>query len=280
MDELGHDLRPGSVAVLGLPTDEHSSFLRGAALAPPAIRQVLYSGACNLSAENGIDLGSEPRFRDIGDLDLSHFQGDALATIEAAVGGLARRGIHVLALGGDHAVTYPLVKAHAAVHGPLDILHLDAHPDLYDELDGDRYSHACPFARIMEAGLARRLVQVGIRTMTPHQREQAQRFGVEVHDMRGWPPDLPRFDGPLYLSVDMDVLDPAFVPGVSHHEPGGLTTRELLRLIHGLRRPILGADIVEVNPERDVVGITAMAAGKLLKEIAACMLEWNTDRQA
>ncbi len=274
MPEPWEQLRPGDLALLGLPSDEHSSFLRGAALAPPRIREVLYSGASNLSAENGVDLGSEARFRDLGDLD---FEGtDTFQSIESGVGQVLARGASLLALGGDHALTYPLVKAFAAVHGPLEILHLDAHPDLYDVLDGDRYSHGCPFARIMEAGLARRLVQVGIRAMNPHQREQAARFGVEVHDMRGWRPDFrPDLTGPIYLSVDLDVLDPAFVPGVSHHEPGGFSTRELLDLIHGLEVPILGADIVEFNPARDPVGVTAATAAKLLKEVAACMLAWN-----
>jgi arginase len=91
--------------------------------------------------------------------------------------------------------------------------------------------------------------------------------------MRHWSPGLqPSFDGPLYVSLDMDVLDPAFAPGVSHHEPGGLSTREVIGLIHGLEATLVGADIVELNPERDVVGMTAMAAAKLLKELAAKML--------
>jgi arginase len=94
--------------------------------------------------------------------------------------------------------------------------------------------------------------------------------------MRAWQPEQNIvFEGPVYLSLDMDVLDPAYAPGVSHHEPGGLSTRDVLRLVQGLRVPIVGADIVEVNPSRDPVGITAMAAAKLLKEIAGCMLEFR-----
>jgi arginase len=276
--ESWESLQAGMVAVLGLPSDEHSSFICGAALAPPRIREVLHSGEANLSAENGMDLGVEPRFRDLGDLDLSG--GQSLLKIEAAAGQVLARGAHLLALGGDHALTYPLVKAHAAHYGPLNILHLDAHPDLYDEYEGDRYSHACPFARIMEEGLAACLVQVGIRAMNPHQRAQATRFGVEVVEMRHWQANYcPEFEGPIYLSLDLDVLDPAFVPGVSHHEPGGLSVRELLRLIYGLRGPILGADIVEFNPERDLGGLTAMVAAKLLKEIAACMIEKSGGQQ-
>ena len=124
--------------------------------------------------------------------------------------------------------------------------------------------------------MASRLIQVGIRTMNPHQQAQAERFGVEVIDMRAWQPGLQvNLHGPVYLTLDLDVLDPAFAPGVSHHEPGGLSTRDVIRLVQGLRAPIVGADIVELNPGRDPIGITAMAAAKLLKEIAGSMLEFN-----
>jgi arginase len=262
----------GTVAVLGLPYDEHSSFMRGSALAPSHLRQALHSGEVNLSAECGADLGHEAQWRDVGDLEIEAGTG-ALDQIERAVADLLSRGARVLSLGGDHAVTLPVIRAYAKNFDDLNLLHLDAHPDLYDEFEGDRYSHACPFARIMEEGLASRLVQVGIRTMNPHQRAQAERLGVEVVEMRQWSPGLDlRFDGPLYLSLDMDVLDPAFAPGVSHHEPGGLSTREVIGLIQGLEAPLVGADIVELNPERDLVGMTAMAAAKLLKEVTAKML--------
>ena len=120
-----------------------------------------------------------------------------------------------LFLGGDHSITYPIVETLHALHGPFHILHFDAHCDLYDEFEGDRFSHACPFARIMENDLASSLTQVGIRTMTPHQLEQAEKFGVEVYDMK----DIAHFDpksleGPLYISFDLDVIDPAFAPGI------------------------------------------------------------------
>ncbi len=263
------------VTVVGVPSDENSSFMQGAALAPACIREVLRSGETNLSAENGIDLGVEPRLQDIGDLELAG--GVALfEKIEGAVAALLERGVYVLSLGGDHAITHPILRAYAARYDDLNVLHLDAHPDLYDEFEGSRTSHACPFARIMEEGLVARLVQVGIRTMNAHQRRQAERFGVEVIEMWEWQPGLKlEFDGPLYLSLDLDVLDPAFAPGTSHHEPGGMTTREVVQLIRGLRVPFVGADIVELNPKRDPVGVTAMVAAKLLKEIAAHMLEFN-----
>jgi arginase len=268
-----NDLEPGTVAVLGVPLDENSTFMRGAALAPARIRQVLHAGSSNLCSESERDLGLEPRFQDLGDLELGSGK-TALEDIRASVVSLLERGVSVLALGGDHAITYPIVKAYAARYEKLNILHLDAHPDLYHEYEGNRYSHACPFARIMEHGLASRLVQVGIRTMNPHQRAQAERFGVEVITMQDRALEMTlKFDGPLYLSLDMDVLDPAYAPGVSHHEPGGLSTRDVLTLIQRLRAPLVGADIVELNPQRDPLGITAIAAAKFLKEIAARMLE-------
>ncbi len=226
-----------------------------------------------MCAESERDLGSEDRFQDVGDLSLGSGEA-ALDEIQSAVDRLLEQGAYVLALGGDHAITLPILKAYAKTYGRLSILQLDAHPDLYDEFDGNRYSHACPFARILEQELAVRLVQVGIRTMNPHQRAQAERFGVEVFTMqdRAWQKGL-HFDGPVYLSLDMDVLDPGFAPGVGHPEPGGLATRDVLDLIQTLRGPLVGADIVELNPKRDPVGITAMAAAKLLKEIADRMLD-------
>lgn len=260
------------VALVGVPWDEHSSFLRGAALAPPAIRAAMRSPSSNLSTESGLDLGTDPRFRDAGDLDLTPGPG-ALETIERGVREAIGTGAHVVALGGDHAITYPVLRAHAARYPGLALVQLDAHPDLYDEFEGDRLSHACPFARILEEGLARRLVQVGVRTLNAPQRAQAERFGVEVIEMRAWRPDLViSDDGPLYVSLDLDVLDPAFAPGVSHPEPGGLSTRDVIGLLERLRGRLVGADVVELNPTRDVSGATARVAAKLTKELLARLL--------
>ena len=135
-------------------------------------------------------------------------------------------------------VTFPIVAGLAAEHGAVNILHFDAHPDLYQDFEGDPLSHASPFARIMERGLANRLVQVGIRTLNGHCRDQATKFGVEMVEMRDFAPDkVPIPDAPLYISIDLDGLDPAYAPGVSHHEPGGLSTRELLSVLHRVRTP-------------------------------------------
>ncbi len=261
------------VVVVGVPLDENSSFLRGAAAAPGRIREALHSPSSNFCTENGLDLGAEERWRDAGDVGTADEQ-PSLSEIEDFVGDLLGAGERVVALGGDHSISYPLVRSHAGVHSGLTILHLDAHPDLYDELDGSRVSHGCPFARVMEEGLAARMVSVGIRTANLHQRQQARRFGVETfgptEDLNAV---LASLAPPLYLSLDLDVLDPAFAPGISHYEPGGLSTRQVLDIIHALPCPLTGADVVELNPDRDLHGMTAMVAAKLVKEIVAGMLE-------
>jgi len=165
------------------------------------------------------------------------------------------------------------MRAIAKKHKGLTILHIDAHGDLYDEFEGDRFSHACPFARIMEERLVARLVQVGIRTLTPHQRDQITRFNVDTIEMQHFAGGArPAVSGPVYLSIDIDGLDPAFAPGVSHREPGGLSVREVITMIHGVGGPIVGADVVEFNPSQDLGGVTASVAAKVAREIAGTML--------
>lgn len=263
--DTGTDRR---IALIGFCTDENSSFLHGAAAGPPLIRRELFSDARNLWSESGIDLGSEGILNDAGDISPA-----SQRQIEEAVSSLLAQGLRPLALGGDHSITFPIVTAIAREYSSLSILHFDAHPDLYHDFRGNPLSHASPFARIMEAKLAQRLVQVGIRTMNAHQRQQAERFGVEVIEMKDFKDDLGlRFDTPVYVSVDMDALDPAFAPGVVHREPGGLTTRQVIQTIQSIEAPVIGADIVEFNPELDPTGMTAVVCAKILKELAAKML--------
>lgn len=258
-----------TVRLIGLPTDSHSSFLRGPAQAPPAIRAALHSDHSNMASECGLELGGGIALEDIGDLALDEGPDD-FERIVAAATAAARDHVVPLFLGGDHMVSFPIVAGLAEVHGALNILHFDAHPDLYEDFEGDPLSHASPFARILERGLARRLVQVGIRTLNAHCREQVALYGVEVVEMRDFAPDhVPIPDAPLYISIDLDALDPAFAPGVSHHEPGGLSTRDILSVLARIPVPIVGADVVEYNPMRDINGMTAVVAAKLVKELAA-----------
>ena len=256
------------IRLIGLPTDSHSSFLRGPAQAPAAIRAALASDHANQATELGPELGADIVVEDVGDLLLDESPDD-FERIRTAASAAVKSGAIPISLGGDHMVTFPIVTGITDVRGQVHILHLDAHPDIYDDFEGDPLSHASPFARIMERGLAKRLVQVGIRTLNSHCREQAKRFGVEVIEMRNFEAaSVPIPEGPLYVSIDMDALDPAFAPGVSHHEPGGLSVRDVLTVLHRIEAPIIGADVVEYNPTRDINGMTAVVAAKFVKELA------------
>jgi agmatinase len=267
------NLKDNDVALIGIMSDANSSYKRGAAEAPVFIRRALHSGSSNLCSETGVDLAGNARFVDVGDRQVKDDPESFLA-IEGEISQLTARGALPLVLGGDHAISYPVLRAIHEAHGPVNILHFDAHPDLYDDYEGNPWSHASPFARTMEDGLASRLVQVGIRTLNEHLRSQAERFGVEIHEMRNLDTSLigGDFEGPVYISCDIDALDPAYAPAVSHLEPGGLSVRDILSIIQRLPNRIVGADIVEYNPARDINDMTAMVAAKLLKEIAGRML--------
>jgi arginase family enzyme len=126
----------------------------------------------------------------------------------------------------------------------------------------------------MENGFAVKLVQVGIRTLNTHQERQAKKFNIEIHQMKNLDlTKIPKFENPLYISLDMDGFDPAFAPGVSHHEPGGLSSRQVIDMIQNLECEIIGADIVEYNPKRDFQNMTAFLAAKLMKDILGKMME-------
>ena len=135
-----------AVSILGIPFDANSSYLRGAADAPPLIRKALFSDASNLLTEDGLDLGAANVLHDAGDLALPSDSQAAFAQIETAVRETLASGHPLICLGGDHSITYPIVGGFTDRFPQLSILHFDAHPDLYDELDGNRLSHACPFA--------------------------------------------------------------------------------------------------------------------------------------
>ncbi|WP_422351409.1 agmatinase [Flagellimonas sp.] len=255
------------ITLQGILFDAKSSFLRGPALAPPLIRKAYHSHSANYYAEDGKKITPE-MFDDKGDFEIENY-----FDIEKTTSKNLKKGTPLLTFGGDHSVTFPLIKAFYSVYGKLDILHIDAHGDLYSSFEGDKHSHACPFYNIMENELAENLVQVGIRTLNEEQRQHAQRFGVKINEMKDFASfSMPQFTNPLYLSLDMDALDPAFAPGVSHHEPGGLSTRQTIELIQDIRVPLVGADIVEYNPTRDINDMTVMVCGKLFREIVAKMM--------
>lgn len=263
------DINTLPVRLAGICFDGNSSYLQGPALAPNRIRSVMQSGASNAFTENGFAPFESHKMSDVGNLDVPDY-----FSIRDRVGEVLAKEARTLILGGDHSITYPIIQAYQQYFGRFDILQIDAHADLYDDFEGNKFSHACPFARIMEADLCATLHQVGVRTLNPHQRDQIKRFKVNCIEMQHFDAGVrPILTRPVYISLDLDGLDPADAPGVSHHEPGGLTTREVLRLIQNINVPIVGADIVEYNPHRDHCDRTAAVAAKFVKEIAGKMLQ-------
>jgi arginase len=255
------------IIIQGIQFDEKSSFQKGPKLAPPLIREALNCGSANMFSENLTSIENS-KIEDKGDFEILNY-----FDIEKITKTHLDSGAKIFTLGGDHSITFPIIKAHLEKYPKLDILHIDAHCDLYDNFEGDPYSHACPFARIMENGLAVKLVQVGIRTLNTHQAEQAEKFNVEIHQMKNLDlSTIQKFENPLYISLDMDGFDPAFAPGVSHHEPGGLTSRQVIDLIQSIETEVIGADIVEYNPTRDFQNMTAFLAAKMMKEIVSKMM--------
>lgn len=275
-----------STSLLGVPLGHNSSFLQGPAFAPPRIREAIWCGSTNSTTEEGKELRDPRVLTDVGDIPVQEIrdcgvEDDRLMNVisESVKLVMEQDPLRPLVLGGDHSISYPVVRAVSEkLGGPVDILHLDAHPDIYDAFEGNIYSHASSFARIMEGGYARRLLQVGIRSINIEGREQGKRFGVEQYEMRTFSRDrhflenLKLGEGVkgVYISIDVDCLDPAFAPGVSHIEPGGLSFRDVLNILHNLQGDIVAADVVEFNPQRDTVdGMTAMVAAKLVRELAA-----------
>lgn len=262
-----------NLRLLGIPNDDNSSSMKGPSEAPALIRRELYSDVYSLWSETGIDLGAKGTIVDHGDIlfDGAH---DPWDLIERDVGRAMASGDPLISLGGDHAITHPIMRAVRRRHPRLTVLHIDAHADIYHAYQGNPRSHASPFARIMEERLADRLIQVGLRTVNPHHREQFERFGVEAVEAMHFRQDMKLdIDTPVYVSLDMDGLDPAYAPGVSHREPGGLSPRQVIDLIQGIEQPIVAADIVEYNPRCDISNMTAIVAAKLLKEIGGMMLK-------
>ena len=249
--------------------------MRGAAEAPPLVRRELHCDAQCSWSETGTDFSATGQLTDRGDIQFDVGCGP-WDLIERDVGRALESGDPLICLGGDHAITHPIMRAVRRRHPSLTILQIDAHPDIYHEYQANPRSHTSQFARIMEEQLTDRLIQVGLRTINDHHREQFRRFGVEVIEPARWGAKLHLdLTTPVYISMDMDALDPAYAPGVPSREPGGLSPRQVIDLIHTIDQPIVGADIVEYNPRCDISNLTAIVAAKLLKEIGGMMVKTN-----
>ena len=271
------------VAVVGAPTDGLVSDRPGTRLGPRAIRAASYPEGAHLEAK--VDAFEEFRIVDFGDAPV--IPADPVRSheaIEALVAQVLAAGAIPVVLGGDHSISEPDIRACAAAHGPVGVVHFDTHTDTGTEVFGVEVSHGTPFYRLVEQGHldARRYVQIGLRGYWPGEAEfawQAER-GITsffMHDVRdlGIQEVVRRAveavgSGPVFLTVDVDVLDPAFAPGTGTPEPGGMTTVDLLWAARTVATELdlVGADVVEVIPT--AVGsadVTALAADRIVREI-------------
>jgi agmatinase/guanidinopropionase len=281
------DLTAADVAIVGVPYDGATSYRSGARFGPRAIREqsLLLWGYDNALAVAPFE---KLRVIDFGDIDVVPV--DVVATHRAITRDVLRivsAGVRVVTLGGDHSISLPLLRAHAAKHGPLAVVHFDAHPDTWDaEFGEQRYSHGTPFRRAIEEGLidTAAYVQVGIRgpTAGPQDYEDARCLGArlitldEALDLglTAVVDEIKKRVGerPTYVTLDIDAVDPAFAPGTGTPEVGGFSSREMLQLVRGLAGlNVVGADLVEVAPAYDHGNITAILAANLVFEILAVM---------
>jgi agmatinase len=274
------------VAVLGVPFDIGTSYRPGARFGPIGIRQ----GSRTLRNWHP-DLGVAPfaaqQVVDAGDVACSTYViDDAIATIEAAAGELVGEDRRLVALGGDHTIAFPLLRATRRAHGPVALVHFDAHVDTYDTYMNARFTHGTPFRRAAEEGLfvRERSMHVGIRGSKygPEDLAEDAGFGfvvlgtweIESVGIAGYVERIRERvgDAPLYLSIDIDVLDPAFAPATGTPEAGGFSSRELLGILRGLRGlHLVGADLVEVAPVYDHAEITSIAAAQVAYELLSLM---------
>lgn len=288
---------PGAVEIglVGIPFDGTTTNRPGARLGPRAVREAS-TGTRALNHATGIAPYALAACADLGDVPVNPV--DAAETdrrIEAFYRPLAQAGIVPLTVGGDHFVSFPVLRALGAAR-PLGLIHIDAHSDTDDsQYGGSRLTHGTPFRRAVEAGALdpKRCVQIGIRGSmdAADERDWAKAEGIRIIEMeevcaRGLPEVAAEAravvgDAPAYLSFDIDALDPAFAPGTGTPEIGGFTTREALHLLRGLRGlDLVGADLVEVAPPLDAGGITALAGAGLLFEILCLLADAVAKRAA
>ena len=278
------DVEDHDIAVVGVPFDAGVTYRPGARFGPAYIRQASrllrpYNPALDVSPFQTVQVV------DAGDIPASPFDIEAaLASIAHDVGRLTVEGRRVVVLGGDHTVALPVLRALAAQYGPVGLVHFDAHLDTWDTYFGAPYTHGTPFRRAAEEGLLvkERSAHVGIRgsLYDPSDLDDDARFGFTIvhadeFQRRTVDDVVTRVvervgDAPVYVSVDIDVLDPAHAPATGTPEAGGLTSRELLGVLRGMRDlRMVGADVVEVSPAYDHAEITAVAAANVAYEFVS-----------
>ena len=280
------DVDQYDVAVVGVPFDSGVTYRPGARFGPSAIRQ-----ASRLLRPYNPALDAMPfqdaQVVDAGDIACNPFDiTEALDQIQSGIASLIRDGRPFVVLGGDHTVALPSLRAVRQAHGPVALVHFDAHLDTWDTYFGAPCTHGTPFRRASEEGLVvkGRSAHVGIRGSLYDRRDllEDEELGFTVVHCR----DIERLgadgvldrvldrvgDTPVYVSIDIDVLDPAFAPATGTPEAGGMTSRELLAVLRGMSAlSIVGADVVEVSPTYDHAEITAVAAANIAYELVTIM---------
>jgi agmatinase len=274
------------VALVGIPFDGGSSYRAGARFGPRAVRE-----QSSLIRPWNPVLKVHPferrRVGDYGDIDVVPISIErTFEAIEAGVSAILSAGATPVCVGGDHSVTLPILRAVARRHGPVGVVHFDAHPDTWDEYFGLKYFHGTPFRRAIEEGLIdpRRMIQVGIRgplygpeDFAFHETHGLEIIRIEAVKEQGiaWVVGkLQRLaGGPVYCSFDIDSVDPAYAPATGTPEVGGLTSYEALAIVRGLQGlPLVGADVVEVCPPYDGPGqVTSLLAANLLFEFVSLL---------
>ena len=280
------DLKGVDIAVSGIPYDAATSFRPGARFGPKAIREASVQLAELLAFPDGIDPFKTLAVSDYGDCELDYgFHGNIVSEIENHAKTILDAGVEMLTFGGDHFVTYPLLRAHAEKHGPIALVHFDAHTDTWPDEDG-RLDHGTMFYKAVKQGLIdpKKSVQVGIRTYN------SDTLGVNIIDARevfeigpGKTAEKIKSilgDTPTYLTFDIDCLDPAYAPGTGTPVWGGLSSIQasiILRDLAGIN--MVGGDVVEVAPQYDLSGATAIAGAHAVHELI-CIWGWNKKRRA
>jgi len=271
---------------VGVPLDIGASNRPGARLAPRQIRD-----ESRMLRPFNVSTGAAPfesiQVADIGDVAINTFNLEkSIGIIEAAFDEIVQHDCSPLTLGGDHTITYPILRALAKKHGPIGLVHIDAHADINDHMFGERIAHGTPFRRAMEDGLldGDRVVQIGLRGTgyAPDEFDWSRQQGFRVVPVEDcWNKSLTPLmaevrakvgDGPVYITFDIDGIDPAYAPGTGTAEIGGLTVPQALEIIRGCRGlNIIGGDLVEVSPPYDTSGNTSLLAANLLYEML-CVL--------
>ncbi|MDX8034393.1 agmatinase [Lentzea sp. BCCO 10_0856] len=282
LDQVAH----ADVAVVGVPFDTGVSYRPGARFAPSAVRE---ASRLLRPYNPGLDVSPFDRIQvaDGGDIAVNPFHiGEAIETIEQAASELQAEGTRLVTIGGDHTIALPLLRAVSRIHGPVALLHFDAHLDTWDTYFGEPYTHGTPFRRAVEDGIldTEAISHVGTRGPLYGKKdlEDDRRLGfgiVTSSDVmrRGVDETVDALrqrigSRPLYVSIDIDVLDPAHAPGTGTPEAGGMTSRELLEIVRGLRGlNLVGADVVEVAPAYDHADITSVAASHLAYDLVSLL---------